>query len=31
MDVVEKLEAIPTDGRDQPSDPIGIATIDLSE
>ncbi len=31
LDVVEKLEAIPTDGRDQPSEPIGIATLELSD
>lgn len=31
MDVVDKLEAVPTDGRDQPSEPIGIAAIELSE
>jgi peptidyl-prolyl cis-trans isomerase B (cyclophilin B) len=31
MDVVDKLEATPTDGRDQPAEPIGIASIDLSE
>jgi peptidyl-prolyl cis-trans isomerase B (cyclophilin B) len=31
MDVVDKLEAVPTDGADRPSEPIGIATIELSE
>jgi peptidyl-prolyl cis-trans isomerase B (cyclophilin B) len=31
MDVVDKLEGVPTDGRDQPSEPVGIATIELSE
>ena len=31
MDVVDKLEAVPTDGRDQPAEPIGIASIELSE
>jgi cyclophilin family peptidyl-prolyl cis-trans isomerase len=31
MDVVDKLEAVPTDGRDQPQEPIGIASIELSE
>src|SRR6476469_356618 len=31
MDVVDKLEAVPTDGRDAPSEPIGIASIELSE
>jgi cyclophilin family peptidyl-prolyl cis-trans isomerase len=31
LDVVDKLEAVPTDGRDQPQEPIGIASIELSE
>jgi peptidyl-prolyl cis-trans isomerase B (cyclophilin B) len=31
MDVVDKLEALPTDGSDRPTEPIGIATIELSE
>ena len=31
MDVVDKLEAIPTDGGDRPSEPIGIASVELSE
>ena len=31
IDVVDKLEATPTDGRDQPSEPIGIATVELSD
>jgi peptidyl-prolyl cis-trans isomerase B (cyclophilin B) len=31
MDVVDKLEAVPTDGRDAPQEPIGIASIELSE
>src|SRR6202035_5801426 len=30
MDVVDKLEALPTDGRDQPLEPVGIATITFS-
>jgi peptidyl-prolyl cis-trans isomerase B (cyclophilin B) len=30
MDVVDKLEAVPTDGGDRPSEPIGIASIELS-
>ncbi len=30
MDVVEKLEGVPTDGGDRPTEPIGIATIELS-
>jgi peptidyl-prolyl cis-trans isomerase B (cyclophilin B) len=31
MDVVERLEATPTDRGDRPSEPIGIATIELSQ
>ena len=31
LDVVDKLEAVPTDGRDQPTEPVGIASIDLSD
>jgi len=31
MDVVDQLEAIPTDGGDRPSEPIGIASIELSD
>ncbi len=31
MDVVNKLEGVPTDGGDRPTEPIGIATIELSE
>ncbi|MGO9249415.1 MAG: peptidylprolyl isomerase [Solirubrobacteraceae bacterium] len=31
MDVVDKLEGVPTDGGDRPTEPIGIATIELSE
>jgi cyclophilin family peptidyl-prolyl cis-trans isomerase len=31
MDVVDKLEGVQTDGGDRPSEPIGIASIDLSE
>ena len=30
-EIVEKLEAVPTDGRDQPAEPVGIASIELSE
>jgi len=30
MDVVEKLEGVPTDGGYRPTEPIGIATIELS-
>jgi peptidyl-prolyl cis-trans isomerase B (cyclophilin B) len=31
MDVVDKLEGVETDASDQPADPIGIASIELSE
>ncbi len=31
MDVVDRLEGIPTDGGDRPSEPIGIASIELSD
>ena len=31
MDVVDKLEGVPTDGGDRPDEPIGIASIELSE
>jgi peptidyl-prolyl cis-trans isomerase B (cyclophilin B) len=31
LDVVDKLEGVQTDGGDRPSEPIGIASIDLSE
>jgi len=31
MDVVEKLEGVSTDGRDQPTEPVGIASVDLSD
>ncbi len=31
MDVVDKLEAVPTDGRDRPIEPIGIASIELAD
>jgi cyclophilin family peptidyl-prolyl cis-trans isomerase len=31
MDVVDKLEAVPTDGGDRPSEPIGIASIEITE
>jgi cyclophilin family peptidyl-prolyl cis-trans isomerase len=31
MDVIDKLEAVPTDGRDQPLEPIGIASVELSD
>ncbi|HEY4450569.1 MAG TPA: peptidylprolyl isomerase [Solirubrobacteraceae bacterium] len=31
MDVVDKLEGVQTDAGDRPSEPIGIASIDLSE
>jgi cyclophilin family peptidyl-prolyl cis-trans isomerase len=31
MDVVVKLEALPTDGADRPTEPAGIESIELSE
>ncbi|MEA2199711.1 MAG: peptidyl-prolyl cis-trans isomerase [Solirubrobacteraceae bacterium] len=31
LDVVDKLEGVPTDERDQPVEPIGIASIELSD
>jgi len=31
LDVVDRLEATPTDGQDRPSEPIGITSIELSE
>ena len=31
MDVVDRLEAVPTDAQDRPSEPIGITSIELSE
>jgi peptidyl-prolyl cis-trans isomerase B (cyclophilin B) len=31
MDVVDRLEATPTDGQDRPSEPVGITSIELSE
>jgi peptidyl-prolyl cis-trans isomerase B (cyclophilin B) len=31
MDVVDKLEGVHTDASDRPTDPIGIASIELSE
>jgi peptidyl-prolyl cis-trans isomerase B (cyclophilin B) len=31
MDVVDKLEGVETDAGDRPNDPIGIASIELSE
>lgn len=31
MDVVDSLSRVPTDSSDRPAEPIGIATIDLSE
>src|ERR1700726_2073709 len=30
MDVVDKLEGVPTDGRDQPAEPVGIARLEFS-
>jgi peptidyl-prolyl cis-trans isomerase B (cyclophilin B) len=31
MDVVDRLEAVATDGSDRPIEPIGIATVELSQ
>ena len=31
MDVIDKLEAVPTDGSDRPTESVGIATIALSD
>ena len=31
MDVVDRLEAVPTDGRDAPTTPVGIDTITLTD
>ncbi len=31
MDVVDALEALPTDGRDRPQEPAGIETVSISE
>src|SRR5437899_1390172 len=31
MDVVESLEGVPTDGVDKPVEPVGIASVELSE
>jgi len=31
MDVVDKLEAVPTDGADRPQEPVGIDSIELSQ
>ena len=31
MEVVDRLEAVPTDGQDRPSEPIGITSVELSE
>src|ERR1700731_4347648 len=31
LDIVEKLEGVQTDARDQPVEPVGIASIELSE
>jgi len=30
MDVVDRLEAAPTDGQDRPSEPLGITSIELA-
>jgi peptidyl-prolyl cis-trans isomerase B (cyclophilin B) len=31
MDVIDKLEGVPTDGADRPTEPIGIASIAFSD
>src|SRR2546427_5688142 len=31
IDAVDKLEGVPTDGRDKPGEPIGIDSIELSD
>jgi cyclophilin family peptidyl-prolyl cis-trans isomerase len=31
MDVVDKLEGVPTDGGDKPVEPVAIATVELSD
>jgi peptidyl-prolyl cis-trans isomerase B (cyclophilin B) len=31
LDVVERIEAVKTDGSDKPAEPMGITSIDLSE
>src|SRR5271165_6188582 len=31
MDVVDKLEGVPTDGSDRPQEPVGITTVELSD
>jgi cyclophilin family peptidyl-prolyl cis-trans isomerase len=31
MDVVDKLDGVPTEGRDQPLEPVGIASITFSD
>jgi len=31
LDVVDKLEGVQTDGTDRPKEPIGIASIELSD
>jgi hypothetical protein len=30
LDVLDKLEAVPTDSGDRPVEPVGIASIELS-
>ncbi len=30
MDVVERLDAVPTDGRDMPNEPVGIQSLELA-
>jgi cyclophilin family peptidyl-prolyl cis-trans isomerase len=31
LDVVDRLEAVPTDARDQPAEPVGISSVELSD
>jgi peptidyl-prolyl cis-trans isomerase B (cyclophilin B) len=31
MDVVDKLEGVPTDGGDRPSEPVGIASLEITD
>jgi cyclophilin family peptidyl-prolyl cis-trans isomerase len=31
LDVVDRLEGVATDGADRPVEPVGIASIELSE
>jgi peptidyl-prolyl cis-trans isomerase B (cyclophilin B) len=31
MDVVDKIESVPTDGSDRPSSPVGLASIEVAD